>query len=77
MILERHPRISIDSKVCHGKPVIAETRILVSQLLAALASGSSYDELLEDYPSLKVEDIHAALAFASELSQFEEISITT
>lgn len=67
MILERHPRISIDSKVCHGKPVVAGTRILVSQLLAALASGSSYDELLEDYPSLKVGAIHAAVFFSKQI----------
>lgn len=73
MILQTHPRISIDSTICHGKPVIAGTRIIVSQLLAALASGASVNELLEDYPSLKPEDINAALAFASDLSQFEEI----
>ncbi len=75
MNVDRHPRISVDSNVCHGKPVIAGTRILVSQLLPALASGSSRDELLEDYPSLQQEDINAALAIASELSQFEEFPI--
>ena len=75
MNLYRHPRISIDPNVCHGKPVIVGTRIMIAQLLAAMAGGASVQELLEDYPSLQLEDIHAALAFAGELSQFEEIPI--
>lgn len=73
MNLVQHPRISIDPNVCHGKPVIAGTRIIVSQLLDALASGASQVELLEDYPSLKLEDIQAALSFASDLSKFQEV----
>lgn len=73
--LTRHPRISMDPAVCHGQPVVTGTRILVSQLLGALASGDSRERLLEDYPSLKPEDIDAALAFASELSRFEEIPL--
>lgn len=66
MNLVQHPRIAIDSHVCHGKPVIAGTRIIVSQLLDALASGASHQELLEDYPSLQIEDISAVLAFSTK-----------
>ncbi|MDP8245884.1 MAG: DUF433 domain-containing protein [Candidatus Hinthialibacter antarcticus] len=73
MNLVQHPNISIDPNVCHGKPVIAGTRIIVSQLLDALASGASQEELLEDYPSLKKEDITAALSFASDLTNFHEV----
>jgi len=68
MNLQKHPKISIDPKVCHGKPVIAGTRVIVSQLLAALANGETREGLLEDYPSLSPDDINAALAFASDLS---------
>jgi uncharacterized protein (DUF433 family) len=74
MNLEQHPRIAIDPLVCHGKPVISGTRIIVSQLLAALANGQTREELLEDYPSLKAGDINAALAFASDLSRFETVA---
>ena len=66
-------RIQIDSNICHGKPVISGTRVLVSTILAALGAGSTIDELLEDYPNITLEDIHASLAFGSELSRFEEI----
>ena len=65
-------RIEINPKVCHGKPVIRGTRILISTILGALGAGDSTDAVLEDYPNLKLEDIHAALVFAGELSRFEE-----
>lgn len=67
-----HKRIEIDPQICHGKPVIRGTRILVATILGALGAGDSTDTVLEDYPNLKLEDIHAALAFAGELSRFEE-----
>lgn len=66
-------RIRIDPSICHGKPVIEGTRILVSTLLGALAGGDSVDDLLADYPGLMREDVLAALRFASELSQFEDL----
>ncbi len=67
-------RISIDPGVCHGKPVIRGTRVLVSTLLGALAGGDSIDAVLEDYPNVTREDIAAALEFASHLSDFQESS---
>jgi uncharacterized protein (DUF433 family) len=66
-------RISIDSKICHGKPVIKGTRVLVSNILSALASGDSIDKLLKDYPNISREDIAAALQFGSQLSNFETL----
>ena len=66
-------RVQIDPKICHGQPVIKGTRILVSQILAALGSGESPESLLKNYPSLKTPDIEAALAFGGELARFEEI----
>jgi len=41
-------RITINPTICHGKPVIAGTRVLVSTLLGALAGGDSADQVLED-----------------------------
>lgn len=66
-------RISIRPDVCHGKPVIAGTRVLVSTLLGALAGGDSFEMLIEDYPGIVREDIVAALEFASKLSDFQEL----
>lgn len=63
--------ILIDPTVCHGKPVIKNTRILISNILADLASGESYADIIQNYPSLSEEDIKAALKFGSELANFQ------
>ena len=64
-------RISSSPNVCHGKPVIAGTRVLVSTILGALAGGDSFEAILEDYPNITHEDIAAALQFASKLTNFQ------
>ncbi len=66
-------RITIDPAICHGKPVISGTRVLVANLLADLATGSTIDELLRDYPGIDREAVLAALQFSSELAQFESL----
>ncbi len=59
-------RISVDPLICHGKACIKGTRIMVSVILDNLAEGVSQDEILKSYPSLKPEDIQAAIAYAAE-----------
>lgn len=68
-------RIIIDPNICHGKPVIKNTRVLVSNILADLADGLTVNQILENYPNITEEDIRAALEFGSELAQFESIAI--
>ena len=70
-------RISIDPFICHGKPVIKNTRVLASNILAELAAGSSFDDIIDNYPNITYDDIKAALDFGSELTQFETIEIKT
>ena len=70
-------RISINPNVCHGKPVIKGTRVLVSIILGALAGGDTIDQILEDYPNITREDIFAALQFGSDLSNFETVEYET
>lgn len=65
-------KIQIIPGVCHGKPIIAGTRVLVSTVLGALAAGDAVETILEDYPNITRQDIQAALEFAGELSRFEE-----
>jgi len=62
-------RISIDPNVCFGKPCIRGTRIWVSLILDFLASGSTINEILEEYPHLTEEDIRAAIAYGAEMSR--------
>jgi uncharacterized protein (DUF433 family) len=58
--------IQINPEIRFGKPTIIGTRIAISDILQWLASGMTYEEILFDYPLLKIEHIHAALAFASQ-----------
>jgi uncharacterized protein (DUF433 family) len=62
-------RITADPKVCHGKACIQGTRIMVSVILDNLAAETSVDETLRAYPSLKKEDVQAAIAYAAELAR--------
>jgi uncharacterized protein (DUF433 family) len=66
-------RISIDPKVCHGKPCIKGTRIMVSIILDYLQAGESAGAILQQYPTLKEDDVRAALAYAAWLAHEEEL----
>ena len=54
-----------DPKICGGEPVIKGTRVTLRTILASLAEGASFDELLKDFPSLNEEDVRAVIAFAA------------
>ncbi len=57
--------ITITPGVRSGKPCIKGTRITVHDVLEYLAGGMTETQLLEDFPSLRPEDIRAVLAFAA------------
>ncbi len=65
-------RISVDPKICHGKPCIKGTRIMVSIVLDYLHAGESREEILRQYPTLDPLDINAALGYAAWLAREEE-----
>jgi uncharacterized protein (DUF433 family) len=58
-------RIIRDIQVCGGEPVFKGTRVTLRTVLASLAAGDTAEEILSDFPSLKPEDIQAAIAFAA------------
>lgn len=58
-------RISINPEIRFGKPCIKGTRIAVVDILGWLASGMTHVEIINDFPSVKEEDIIAALTFAA------------
>lgn len=60
-------RITIDDKLCNGKPTIRGKRITVQTILEFLGAGETKEEILKQYPSLVSEDIDACLRFASDL----------
>lgn len=69
-------RISIDPRICFGKPCIRGHRIWVSLILDLLASGMSTRDILEQYPGLEEPDILACIAYGAEMSsgRFLEIA---
>ena len=65
--------ITTDLDVCHGKPCIKGTRIMVSVVLDNLAEGLSLEEIVEEYPALTIADVRAAIAYAAALAWEEEL----
>lgn len=58
-------RIERNQSICGGEPVIKGTRVRLKVVLDNLAEGHSAEEIKRSYPSLSLEDIHAAIAFAA------------
>ena len=58
-------RITFDPHVMGGKPCIRGMRVTVGAIVGLVASGKSFEEVLEFYPYLEVEDISEALAYAA------------
>lgn len=65
-------RIEVNPHVMQGKPVIRGTRVPVELILRKLGQGATEAELLDAYPRLTREDIHAALAYAADTVAHEE-----
>ncbi len=61
-------RVSVDPNICGGKPCVRGTRIYIAIILDSLAEGLTPEQVIEQYPQLTLDDIHAALAYAAELS---------
>jgi uncharacterized protein (DUF433 family) len=58
-------RIIRDPGICGGEPVFKGTRVTLRTVLASLADGDSVETILESFPSLSLEDVRAAIAFAA------------
>ena len=66
-------RITIDPKICHGKPCLRGLRYPVELILELLSSGMTTQEILNDYEDLEEEDILATLTFATRLTSVKSI----
>jgi uncharacterized protein (DUF433 family) len=62
-------RVTVDPRVCGGKPCIRGTRIYIAIILDGLAEGLTPEQIIDHYPHLTPDDIRAALAYAAELSR--------
>ncbi len=62
-------RIVTDPAICHGRPTVKGTRVVISVVLSHLAHGDSVERILEQFPSLTAEDVRSVIAFAAEAAQ--------
>lgn len=67
--------IVVDPEICHGRACIRGTRVFVSVILDNLAAGESAERILESYPSLTIDAIRAAIAYAADLARERVIAL--
>jgi uncharacterized protein (DUF433 family) len=58
-------RITIDTNICHGKACIRHMRWPVEVIIDLIASGMSFNDILNDHSELEKDDILASLAYAA------------
>ena len=57
--------------VCRGRAVVQRTRIMVSVVSDCIASGITEAELIDEYPTLGVHGLRAAVTHGAELAHDE------
>ncbi|MBW3624392.1 MAG: DUF433 domain-containing protein [Armatimonadetes bacterium] len=60
-------------QVCGGQLCATGTRVFITNVLDSLAEGSTREEILASYPSLRPQHIDAALVYAAELAREESL----
>ncbi len=65
--------IVVDPAICSGKPVIRGTRIMVKNILGMLAGGYTVERIIAEYPELRSEQIQAALEYAAQVIDEEQV----
>ncbi len=58
--------ITIEPDKRFGQPCIRGMRITVYDILEWLAGGMAYEEILDEFPDLTIEDILASIAFVAD-----------
>ena len=59
-------RITVEPGKRGGRPCIRGLRITVYDILDQLSAGMTAEHVIEDFPELELEDIHACLGFAAD-----------
>jgi uncharacterized protein (DUF433 family) len=69
MAMNYRERIERNPRVVGGEAVLKGTRVTLRTVLASLAEGATTAEFLADFPTLREEDVRAAIAFAATSGQ--------
>ncbi len=67
-------RITIDPRVCEGKPTIRGLRITVDFVLKLLGDGYTADEIVREYPELEKDDVYQAAKYGAWLASEKSAS---
>ena len=67
--------ITIDPDICSGKPIIRGTRIMVKNILGMMAGGYSLGRIMSEYPELNMKQIAAALEYAANVIDEEQVLV--
>ncbi len=59
--------INIDKEILGGTPVFNGTRVPIKNLFDYLETGETIDEFMEDFPSVKREQIIKVLEFSEQM----------
>jgi uncharacterized protein (DUF433 family) len=73
----RFPRITTDPERMAGLPCIRDLRFPVATVVAMVADGMSFDEIVTEHPDLETEDIRESLRYAAEAVQEHELPLRT
>ena len=65
--IELLKRITVDSRIFGGKPIVRGRRLAVEHVLGMLAAGDTAQTLLEAYPWLESDDVRACLLYARKV----------
>ena len=60
-----HEYLASNSNICDGQLCAKGTRVFVTNILDSLAEGASKEDILRSYPSLHMEHVDAAIAYAA------------
>jgi uncharacterized protein (DUF433 family) len=68
-------RITSDSAILGGKPIIRGTRISVEMILEWMASGATRDQIVEKHPHLTPDDVEQAIGYAAAAVKNEILAV--
>jgi uncharacterized protein (DUF433 family) len=71
--MKSHRRIEMNPRIMFGKPVIGGTRVTVELILRKLSEGLTPEEIANEHPTIKKEDVYTAQAFAADYLASDEI----
>jgi uncharacterized protein (DUF433 family) len=63
--------IETNPNILYGKPVIKGTRISVELVLDKMSNGQKFQDIIQNYPDLKDDDLFACLAYAASMLRNE------